>query len=338
MIRCDTRAPRWSDLAAALLSRHTPALWDEPAHVPTHSGKSGLNHVFSYLRTTKVLEDKNSKILTPPWLGYWVYNAMRSHGFPVLHDDPEVKVALVYHQYGFPQDLDEINDYCSRRGLVFIEDCAHALGGTYKGRPLGSDGLAAIFSLSKFYPSLIGGAVRSRDAALRAHVEKLERAGSVGLGLFSFGIKLILQNSKLNANGTGIRRRLNELAYAGYPYSRRLLWSGKICSLIGIRNELDLRRRNYRLYRELLPANEELQRLEEDAVPYVLPLMHPRREALDRMAVALCTMGVDTSIHAFDVNRNLFNTRYVPCLWLPVHGGIGEDLIERIATIVKRES
>lgn len=333
MIRCDTRTPRWSDLASALLTRHTPSLWDDPAHVPTHSGKSGLNHVFSYLRASKILENKNSKILAPPWLGYWVYNAMRPHGCPVLHDDPEVKVVLVYHQYGFPQDLDEIKDYCSRRRLVFIEDCAHALGGTYKGRPLGSDGLAAIFSFSKFCPSLISGAVRSNDVALRAHVGRLENCGSHLLGLFSFGVKFATQYSALTAKETSIARRLNEFSYAGYPYCHRLRWSANLCS---IRDELDHRRRLYGLYRELLPGHEDLQRLEADAVPYVVPLMHPRREVLERTAVALREFGLDTGVYAFDANRNVFNPNYVPSLWLPVHSGITRDTVERIVEIVKR--
>jgi dTDP-4-amino-4,6-dideoxygalactose transaminase len=334
MIRCDTRPARWSDLAKALLPRRGPELWNDPSSVPVHSGKAALNHVFSYLRAAKILEDKNSKILTPPWLGYWVYNAMRPHGSPVLHDDPEIKAAVVYHQYGFPQDLDEIKDACSRRGLAFIEDCAHALGGTYKGRPLGGDGLAGIFSLSKFYPSLIGGAVRSGDAALRAHVAGLENSGSRALGLFSLAAKLASQKTD---SATSVAHRVNEAAYAGYPYSRRLPWSGKICSLPGISDELDLRRRRYALYRKLLPNYDELQRLEPDAVPYVLPLIHPKKETLDRMAAALRALDVGTGVYQFDANRNLFNARYVACLWLPVHGGVAEEDVERIVAAVKRE-
>ncbi len=337
MIRCDVRPPRLPDLVSALLPRRGPALWNDPLCVPAHSGKAALNHVFSYLRAVKILADKNSQILVPPWLGYWVYNAMRPHGFPVLHEGHDVKVAVVYHQYGFPQDLDEIQDACARRGMVFIEDCAHALGGTYKGRPLGADGLAGIFSLSKFYPSLIGAAVRSEDPALRAHVSRLENSGSRVLGLFSFATKLLLQHPALAATESLTAGRLNEAAYAGYPYSRRLSWSGKITSLNGIRGELDARRRHYRLYRELLPGHEELQHLEPDVIPYVVPFMHPRREILERMAAALRAFGVDTGVYSFDANRNLFNPRYAPCLWLPVHGGLSEETIGRIAAVVKKE-
>jgi len=334
MIRCDTRPARWSELASALLPRRGPDLWNDPSCVAVHSGKAALNHVFSYLRSAKILADKNSPILTSPWLGYWVYNALRPHGFPVLHDEPGVKAALVYHQYGFPQDLDEIKDACSRRGLAFIEDCAHALGGFYKGRPLGGDGLAAIFSLSKFYPSLIGGAVRSSDPALRAHVAARENAGSRALGLVSLAAKLASQKTD---DAASFAHRVNEAAYATYPYSRRVTWSGKVCTLPGVAGELALRRSRYALYRKLLPACDELQALEADATPYVVPLMHPKKEVLDLMAAALRALGVGTGVYMFDANRNLFNARYVPCLWLPVHGGVSETDVERIAALVKRE-
>lgn len=335
MIRCDIRNPSATDLVSALFSGDAPSLWSDPAVIPAHSGKAALNHVLSYLRSIRVLENKNSKILTPPWMGYWVYNAMRPHGFPSLHADPDVKVAIVYHQYGFPQNLDEIKNECSRRKMIFIEDCAHALDGTYEGRPLGTEGLAGIFSLSKFYPSLIGGAVRSSDSALRAHVARLGNEGSRALGLFSFGVKLAVMRSSSGGRESSVARRLNELAYAAYPYSRRLGWSGRLCTLARIRGEMASRRENYALYRRLLPSHDELQALEADAVPYVVPLMHPRREALEKIAAALRESGLDTGIYSFDAGRNIFNARYVPCVWLPVHGGITAERVENIVGIVK---
>ncbi len=336
MMRCDIRNPRAADLIAALLPREGPSLWSSPDIVPVHSGKAGLSHVLSYLRSIGILENKNSKILTPPGLGYWVYNAMRPHGFPALHADPEVKVAVVYHQYGFSQDLDAIKDECSRRKIVFIEDCAHALEGAYKGRPLGTEGLAGIYSLSKFYPSQIGGAVRAADSAVREHVSRLEKSGSVALGLFSFGVKWAATRGSSERGDSSVARRLNELAYAASPYSCRLRWSGRICTVPNVRDELAARRRNYALYRRLLPEHDELQALEHDALPYVVPLMHPRRDALEKIAATLREMALDTGIYSFDAARNIFNPRYVPCVWLPVHGGIVEDLVERIVGVVKK--
>ena len=56
------------------------------------------------------------------------------------------------HLWGLPCDMDEIMSVASRHGLAVIEDCAHALGATYDGWPVGTFGHAAIFSFQTFKP------------------------------------------------------------------------------------------------------------------------------------------------------------------------------------------
>lgn len=68
-----------------------------------------------------------------------------------------VKAILITHYLGFPQPVDQIKNICIDRNLFLIEDCAHALLSTYKGRPLGSYGDAAFFSLLKTLPVPNGG-------------------------------------------------------------------------------------------------------------------------------------------------------------------------------------
>lgn len=48
---------------------------------------------------------------------------------------------------GQPSDLDEINELAVRHNLVVIEDAAHALGATYRGRPVGGVAHLTTFSL-----------------------------------------------------------------------------------------------------------------------------------------------------------------------------------------------
>jgi dTDP-4-amino-4,6-dideoxygalactose transaminase len=68
-----------------------------------------------------------------------------------------VKAILITHYLGFPQPVDQIQEICVDRNLLLIEDCAHALLSSYKGRPLGSYGDAAFFSLLKTLPVPNGG-------------------------------------------------------------------------------------------------------------------------------------------------------------------------------------
>lgn len=50
----------------------------------------------------------------------------------------KTKAIMCVHWAGYPCDMDEINRIADRYGLKVIQDGAHALGATYKGRPIGA--------------------------------------------------------------------------------------------------------------------------------------------------------------------------------------------------------
>ena len=58
----------------------------------------------------------------------------------------KTKAILALHIFGTPCDIEGIMALAAQRGLLVIEDCAHALGATVNGRPVGSFGDAAAFS------------------------------------------------------------------------------------------------------------------------------------------------------------------------------------------------
>lgn len=62
---------------------------------------------------------------------------------------PNTKAIIPIDYTGQPADMDEINEIAMRHGIAVIEDSAHALGATYKGRPVGSLAAMSIFS---FHP------------------------------------------------------------------------------------------------------------------------------------------------------------------------------------------
>jgi perosamine synthetase len=76
------------------------------------------------------------------------------------------------HLYGLPCDMDAILDIASRHNLAVVEDCAHALGAAYKGRPVGTFGTGAIFSFQTLKPLNCygGGMALVRDPILAAKV------------------------------------------------------------------------------------------------------------------------------------------------------------------------
>jgi len=56
------------------------------------------------------------------------------------------RAAIVVHLAGWPCDMDEILAVTDAAGIPVIEDCAQALGATYKGRPIGTMGAFGSFS------------------------------------------------------------------------------------------------------------------------------------------------------------------------------------------------
>ncbi|MGI8605771.1 MAG: DegT/DnrJ/EryC1/StrS family aminotransferase [Gaiellaceae bacterium] len=63
---------------------------------------------------------------------------------------PRTKAILPVHIFGYPAELEAIEQIAERHGLVILEDACEALGAEYRGRPVGSSGHPAVFA---FYPN-----------------------------------------------------------------------------------------------------------------------------------------------------------------------------------------
>lgn len=97
------------------------------------------------------------------------YNMTAESLQKVLQQHSRVRAVVVQHTFGVAADMDPIVALCKEKGLVLIEDCAHALYSTYKGKLLGTFGDAAIFSFGrdKVISSINGGVavIRNQKAA-----------------------------------------------------------------------------------------------------------------------------------------------------------------------------
>src|SRR5262249_47379051 len=87
---------------------------------------------------------------------------------PLVTD--RTRAIMLMHWGGNPCDIDRINAIARARGIFVIEDAAHALGATYRGRPIGqhSDFVAFSFQAVKHVTSVDGGCLACRDPARAA--------------------------------------------------------------------------------------------------------------------------------------------------------------------------
>jgi perosamine synthetase len=92
----------------------------------------------------------------------------------------KTKAVIPVHLYGYPSDIDTINDIAKKRNLVVIEDACQAHGAQYHGKRTGSLGAVGCFS---FYPSKNmtvggdGGMITTNDEKIAASSAKLRDCG-----------------------------------------------------------------------------------------------------------------------------------------------------------------
>ena len=92
---------------------------------------------------------------------------------------PKTKAIMMAHTLGNPFNLDLVDELARKHGLWVVEDSCDALGGTYRGKNLGTFGDLSTFS---FYPAHHittgeGGAVLAKKASLKPIIESFRDWG-----------------------------------------------------------------------------------------------------------------------------------------------------------------
>lgn len=91
------------------------------------------------------------------------------------------KAVIPVHVYGYPADMDEINEVAEAKSVAVVEDAAESLGATYKGTQTGRLSAAGCFSMyaTKVVTSGEGGAVSTDDDDLADKLRLVRNHGMV---------------------------------------------------------------------------------------------------------------------------------------------------------------
>ena len=122
------------------------------------------------------------------------------------------RAIMPVHWGGYPCDMDEINTLARQHNLIVIEDAAHALGATYRGRPIGSISQFTAFSFQaiKHLTTGDGGMISCPDDH-DAHM--LRKARWFGIDRDADKPDL-LGERQYNLKAVGFKYHMNDLAAA----------------------------------------------------------------------------------------------------------------------------
>ncbi len=93
---------------------------------------------------------------------------------------PRTKAIVPMHSWGLPCEMDHIGAWAKEKGLILLEDSAHAHGASMQGKKMGTFGEMAIYSYqaSKVMPAIEGGMGMYRT---RAYFERATTFGNYDL-------------------------------------------------------------------------------------------------------------------------------------------------------------
>jgi dTDP-4-amino-4,6-dideoxygalactose transaminase len=92
---------------------------------------------------------------------------------------PRTKAIIAVHMGGHPADLDALSDLAQRKGVALIEDSAHAHASEWRGKRVGTVGIAATFSFqsSKLMTAGEGGILITNDDAFEQRARSVHDCG-----------------------------------------------------------------------------------------------------------------------------------------------------------------
>ncbi len=92
---------------------------------------------------------------------------------------PRTKAIIAVHMGGLPSNLDRLKEITTARGLALVEDCAHAHASEWRGKRIGTAGVAGTFSFqsSKLMTAGEGGIIISNDDKFERQARSVHDCG-----------------------------------------------------------------------------------------------------------------------------------------------------------------
>ncbi len=267
---------------------------------------------------------------------------------------PYTRALYVIHYAGWPQPMEWVADFCRRRNLLLIEDCALSFLSEYNGRPLGSFGDYAIHCLYKSLPLPNGAVLSGRGPLPEVKTHRPDAISVAGrcaeLSLESLrssmpvaGKLLADLKAALGRGLTAAKVERERVGNIGFDLSKVDTAMSPLChwllQRLDYRAIVERRRNNFQHLAELLKGKVSLLPVElsEGICPLFLPVLaenkHETAEELRRRGIGVVEFWNEGDPAADDgAGAARFLRRHV--IELPIHQNVTEAQVEAMARVV----
>ncbi len=250
-------------------------------------------------------------------------------------------------------DMDRLEELARRRGLLLVEDCAHAHGARWRDRGAGSIGDFGSFSTqsTKLLTAGEGGLITTSDGTYEQRLQSLVNCGRKEPGYDDFPERMLGSNGRMTEwQAAVLREQLRRLPEQHRRRAERIeRFEKEIATVPGLLPlARDERVTNRTAYQFILRYDEEqfagvsrddaLRALGAEGVPcygrFYVPIPEDPLFAMDPKTNPVARGGVDYSGCAFPVTSR---AAYQESIWLPHFLFLGgeEDVDDLVAAFAK---
>lgn len=266
-------------------------------------------------------------------------------------------IFLLIHYFGIPQDALSIDQLCRERGMVLIEDCAHALPDPEARHTMGSTGAFSIYSLRKQLPVPDGGVLVVNDSKAKDHVAglalpKLRRTPAKkwlinSLDRFAFTVRLpntlILKDTLRDILGSTDNVFYARISDDAVPEISRI--TAQVLGQMDINSIVKIRRENYYCMVDYLSGIQGITvpfpSLPEGAVPQAFPVL---LNDADRICAFMRKKGIGAGRWpGYELPEQITLSDFPgtaswvkSLLLLPLHQDLNAVYIEKIIQTIKK--
>lgn len=257
---------------------------------------------------------------------------------------------LLVHYFGFSISQKEALDFCKRKKLFLIEDCAHSIVRNIGKSIIGTQGDAGIFGLRKALPIPNGGILYLKEGGF-VLPKTLFTYPSEYRGM----LKMILQwfFQKIGISWNAKHNFVNKSNYPTMPKNYYFIncresigkWSEKIINATNLTEVANSRRENFQFLFDNLSAVESikiptsLNLDDQEIVPWIFFFYHNESERIINMLIKNGVTASTFPTLPLDVFNNpdwsTENTMYRKGITLPIHQDVTKIKMQKMVNLIK---